>query len=63
MALDTFFNFRVDDTAKEGFIDKCKSIGRDHNDMLRELVTAFNEGRVRIELGDEHKKLLGDIYK
>lgn len=39
---------RADEEDIASFKQKCVDLDKDHNDMLRELVNAFAEGRVSI---------------
>ena len=54
---------RVPDEHIEKFRDMCKSdYDRDANDMIRELIHAFTEGRVKITPSDSQKRERGELY-
>jgi len=62
MAKNDTLNVRVNATDKKAFEDKCSSIGREYYDVVREMVTAFNEGRLRIKPTDGQKQLNKELY-
>lgn len=62
MAKGDQMQFRIVSADKTAFVKKCNSIDRDYSDLLREFVTAFNEGRLRITPTDEQKNLNKELY-
>lgn len=60
MALDDRLTLRITADAKEKFMTACSSAGREANSVLRELVDAFNEKRMRIKPSPNQKQL--EIY-
>ena len=62
MAKDETLNVRINSTEKAAFIKKCDSIDREYYELLREFVTAFNEGRLKIEPTDGQKQLNLELY-
>lgn len=55
-------NHRFDDEAYSRFVDRCNEIGRDPSEMIRELVDAFTESRIKITADDKTEKSL-EMYK
>ena len=53
---------RVEPSEWQKFKDKCLSFGRDHNGVIREMLTAFTEDRVTIEPTDAQKRERGALY-
>ena len=62
-AHDDSLNVRCNKESKRKFIEKCRDMGRDHPDMIRELVDAFIDGRVKIQPTNEQQKLSEEIYQ
>lgn len=64
--LDTRHIFRVSKAGLEKFKATAQNVyGKDHNDLLRELMDAANDGRVKITPTEEQRKTLqssGDLY-
>lgn len=48
MALDDQMAFRVDSAEKNSFEATCRSANRVPADVMREIVSAFNENRLRV---------------
>lgn len=62
-ALVKHIRMRVDPKAMEKFKKKCMSVhNKQHTDMIRELIDAFNEGRVRIITTEEARKSREELY-
>jgi hypothetical protein len=58
----TVFQLRVDEEELERFRCKCEDEYKlDHRDVVRELITAYADGRIRITLDDITKKR-SEIY-
>jgi len=60
--LNSTLNVRLNEDDIRGFKQVCKKLGRPYQEMLRELVTAFSESRVRIIPTDEQQKSLNKVY-
>lgn len=57
MQLDERMTIRITKGSKESFIKKCEKHNREATDVLREMITAFNEGRLKIKVPKDHKPL------
>lgn len=53
---------RVEPSEWKKFKKKCLSFGRGHNDVIRELLTAYAEERVNIEPTEAQKRERGTLY-
>jgi hypothetical protein len=62
MAKDETLNVRINSTEKAAFIRKCDNIDQEYYDILREMVTAFTEGRLKITPTDGQKQLNKELY-
>ena len=58
MALDDRLSLRIDSDVKKTFIDKCEEHSVDPNNILREMVSAFNEDRMKISVPKNQPKQL-----
>ncbi len=61
MAKDGILFVRVEEDSLETFKVKCKSLG-EYSDVIRDIITAFNEGRLKIKPTDGQKKLNEELY-
>ena len=61
MAKDDVLYVRISTTDLDAFKKKCVSIDRGHYDVAREMITAFNEDRLRIKPTDG-QKLNEELY-
>lgn len=50
-------NVRAETKSLNTFKRKCRAIGKTHSDVIRDMIYAFNEGRLRIELTDKQKEI------
>lgn len=57
MGKDEALNVRIDKSDKDAFMKKCEKVGRNYSDVVREMITAFNEGRLKITQTEEQKKM------
>lgn len=53
---------RVTIKDRKTFLRKCNEYNKTYNEMLREIIIAFNEDRVQISLPSDQKNLLKEIY-
>jgi len=53
--LDHNLQLRMDARELKKLKKKCGKIRRNHSDVLREIITAFNDGRLTITKTDEQK--------
>lgn len=60
----TTLHLRIEEDDLKDFRALCAiKYQRDHNDQLRELIVAFNEGRIRIRPTAGQLNLTEDIYE
>lgn len=55
--LDDQVATRINGKVKTKFLRKCKKLKKGHNLVLREFVTAFNDGRLKIIPTKEEQEL------
>lgn len=55
-------HFRVDEKAKRAFARMCSRMNRKPSDVLREMVIAANEGRLKIQRADGVVTAAKEIY-
>lgn len=49
MALDTHINLRMNEADVKRFDERCNEINKPRYTVLRDLITAFNEDRIKIQ--------------
>lgn len=60
--LDDSLNVRANSTKLHAFKKRCKEMNRDYPDIVREMVDAFSEGRLKIQPTDQQRKLNKELY-
>ena len=60
--MSSFLQVRVPDKTKAEFINKSETLGKTSSDMLREMIVAFNQGRLTINLSAEQMKQKQELY-
>ena len=61
--LDGHLRMRVDQKELSIFVEKAhRSTGKPYQLLLREIMTAFNDGRLRIIPTPDQKEALGELY-
>lgn len=61
--LDDSLAMRVRSGAMVKFKQRCSLINRPYQDMLRELIEAFGDGRVSIQLTEQQKLAIEETYR
>lgn len=62
MELNDKLHLRIAEKDKQSFIDRCNDYGVSPQDMLREMISAFNGGALRIYVPENQLKLLKGIH-
>ena len=60
--MNTVLNCRVSKAVKDGFNKRCEALKKSPAEMLRDLAVAFTENRVTINISDDQKANLKEIY-
>lgn len=60
--LDTTLQCKIRKKDHATFIEKCTDLNRSYTSVLREMVTAFNDGRLTIKPTEDQNKTLGEMY-
>lgn len=55
---DDHIGLRINNVVKGDFLLKCGKLKKDHAEMIRNLISAFNEGRLTITPTKEEQELL-----
>lgn len=63
MAKTVLLGARVDASFHESFTKKCRAMNRKPSDVMREMYSAFIDGRLTIELTEEQKTAQKGMYK
>lgn len=62
MSKDGVLYVRICSVERNTFTKRCKDIDRADSDVVREIITAFNEGRLKIIPTDGQKTLNKELY-
>ena len=60
--LNDRLDIRINDGDKQDFIDRCVELKRQPQSLLREMVVALNERRLRIQVTDDQLKSQQELY-
>ena len=60
--LNDRLDIRINDSDKQDFIDRCAELKRQPQSLLREMVVALNERRLRIRVTDDQLKSQQELY-
>ena len=60
--LNDRLDIRINDEDKQDFIDRCAELKRQPQSLLREMVVALNERRLRIQVTNEQLKSQQELY-
>lgn len=60
--LDDRLDFRVNSDDKSAFMSKCSDMGASPQSLLREMVQAVNEGRLKIKVTEQQLNNKQEIY-
>lgn len=60
--LNDRLDIRINDEDKHDFIDRCVELKRQPQSLLREMVVALNERRLRIHVSDDQLKSQQELY-
>lgn len=61
-ALDDYLGLRLPAKDKHAFNDRCATFSRQPQEMLREMIVAFNEGRLTITVPKTQLNILKGIH-
>jgi hypothetical protein len=62
MSLDDKYETRCNSFDKADYIRRCQSLGVEHTDMTREIMQAFNTGRLRIVPTEDQSVMIKGIH-
>lgn len=62
MELDGRLNLRISEADRLAFNNRCNDYGVAPQDMLREMIAAFNAGTLRIHVPENQLKILKGIH-
>ena len=60
--LNDRLDIRINDEDKQDFIDRCAELKRQPQSLLREMVVALNERRLRIRVSNDQLKSQQELY-
>lgn len=60
--LDTTLQCKIRKDDYQYFLEKCTGLNRNYTSVLREMVVAFNDGRLTIKPTEEQNRTLGEMY-
>lgn len=60
--LNDRLDIRINYEDKQDFIDRCAELKRQPQSLLREMVVALNERRLRIHVSDDQLKSQQELY-
>lgn len=60
--LDDTLNVRINRSDKLDFVEKSAQVGKLYPHLMREIITAFIDGRLRIIPTEDQKTSLGELY-
>lgn len=63
MSLDKSISFRIEESDKDRFIEKCDQVSTPPHTILREIVKAFTDGRLKVTPTPEQKKQMKEFYQ
>ena len=55
---DDHIGLRINHVVKGDFLLKCGKLKKDHAEMIRNMISAFNDGRLTIKPTEEEQELL-----
>ena len=56
------YGVRLETGNKDSYVEACKKLGVNHPDMIRDMIDAFTEGRLRIAVPKSQLKIIKGLH-
>lgn len=60
---DVQFAVRLTEIDKRNLIDRCKEFDREPSAVVREMILAFNSGKLTITVGKKHPNFMTGVHR